>query len=199
MHKLAIALTGATLAVLSLTGCSTTPSDDAKPSAEASPSVTVDANSPRGYIVTAPVVPGQTDTGEALAVGAGDGFEYIHSGNEPKLVLTAQAGGYVCQVKDNMNLDDATAFVNGELSAGVEDFLKEEDGNAFTVTLKDNIAKGEAHRYIAPNKGTGILVSCFGDKGATMVDTAWSWIALNMKVAAVAAAVEGKIAGPSVK
>lgn len=199
MQKLAIALTTATLAVFALTGCSTTPPEDTKPGGDSSSSATVDANSPRGYVVTASSTPSQTDTGEVLAVGAGDGFDFIHAGNTPKLVLTAQAGEYVCQVQDHMSPEEATKFANGDLSEGKEDFLKEESGNAFTVTLKDSVLKGEAHRYIEPKKGTGLLVSCFGGQGISMVEKAWSWMSVNVEVAAVAAAEEGKIAGPSGK
>lgn len=199
MQKLAIALTTATIAVFALTGCSTTPPEDAAQNNDSSTSATTDPNAPRGFIVTAPGTPSQTDTGEALTVGAGDGFDYIHAGVVPKLVLNAQSGGYVCQVQDNLDIDEATKFANGPLSEGQEAFLKEEDGNAFPVTLKDSIVKGEAHRFIAPKKGTGILVSCFGDQGATMIDKAWEWTSVNVKVAAVAAAEAGKIAGPSTK
>jgi len=197
VQKLAIALTTAALAALALTGCSTTPPDDASQGGGSSTSKPADPNAPRGFVITATVNPSQTDTGETLGVGSGEGFEYIHSGAAPKLYMTALEGDYMCQVQDHITLEDATAYANGDLSEGKDDFLKEETGEAFAVTLKDRTAKGEAHRFIAPAKGTGLLVSCFGDKGETMIVKAWEWMAGNVEVAVVSAAEEGKIAAPS--
>lgn len=198
MKKIAIALTSAALAAFVLTGCSTTPPADNTNETQPT-SKPADPNAPRGYVVTASSTPSQTETGDILAIGAGNGFDFIHSSAEPKLFLTSQEGKYTCQVADHMSLADAKTFVNGELSEGKDDFLKEATGEAFAVKLLDKTAQGEAHRFISPATGTGLLVSCFGDQGAPMAEKAWEWIAGNVEVAVVTAAEEGKIASPSGK
>jgi hypothetical protein len=187
------------MASLALTGCSTTPPTETNETTNPPVSKPADPNAPRGYVVVGSSTQSQTETGELLSIGAGDGFDFIHAGAEPKLYITSQANKYACQIQDHMSKSDATAFANGELSAGKEGFLKEETGEAFKVSLMDAVANGESHRFVAPAKGTGLLISCFGDKGASMADEAWEWVALNVKVAAVSAAEEGKIAAPVAK
>lgn len=196
MRKLVILLASVAVASLALTGCSTTPPAENTDGTKPPVSKPVDPNAPRGYVVIGSSTQSQTDAGDLLSIGAGDGFDFIHSGSEPKLYITSQANKYACQIQDRMNKADATKFANGELSEGKEGLLKEETGEAFKVSLMDSLSSGEAHRFISPAKGTGLLISCFGDKGASMVDEAWEWVALNVKVAAVSAAEEGKIAAP---
>lgn len=196
MRKLVVTLASVAVAALALTGCSTTPPADNVDGTNPPVSKPIDPNAPRGYVVTGAANQSQTETGDILSIGAGDGFDFIHSGAEPKLYITSQADKYSCQIQDHMNSADATKFANGELAKSEDGLLKEETGEAFKVTLLDAVSKGEAHRFVSPLKGTGLLISCFGDKGASMASEAWAWVALNVKVAAVSAAEEGKIAAP---
>lgn len=190
------AISIAVLAALSLTGCSTTTTPEESPSASASPSQ--NATGPKGYLLTAPGNASQTANGEAIIVGSADGIEFIHSASLPKISLNSADGAMQCQVQDNMNESSAAAFAKGALGAGVDDFMKEDTGNAFPVKLRDFITTDEAHRFIEPAKGAGLLLSCFGPESNDSLAKAWVWVAANLDVAVVDSAAAGKIADPKV-
>lgn len=195
VKRLALAVSSAAVAVLALAGCSTTPAEEPTPTV--TESATADPNAPKGFTITANGNPVATADGAVVVTGTMDGFQFFYAGTSPKLALTADGGAYNCSVQDGMDLASATAYAKGDLSAGTEAFMKEDNGNAFAVTLKDFTAAEEAHRFVQPAKGNGLLISCFGTSGATMLEAAWQWVYAHTDVITVDAASAGLIAGPS--